>query len=101
MPEERHLLFELPLCVYHSREPPAADLAVVDGIVVHWRRQKIEALYEQVIHRLIVYLAIINQVVNGSLPPAQNEIINLCRIAAEAHASQQVSGSVEIYACHR
>src|SRR2546428_13897799 len=93
MPEQGHLLFERAPGISHPGEPPSLKLAPIEPGKVE-RVRKIKTAPQQVVHRAIVDLFIVDQNVDRALPAAGSEITDFFRASAKAHPSEKMSGFI-------
>src|SRR5258706_16332114 len=93
MPEQGHFFFERAPGISHSGEPPSLKLASIEPRKVE-RVRKIKTAPQQVVHRAIVDLFIVDQKVDRALPPAGSNVVDFVRAPAKAHSSQEVSGFI-------
>src|SRR5882724_6535189 len=100
MPEQGHFLFERAPGIGHSGEPPSQKLASIEPGKVG-RVRKIKTAPQQVVHRAIVDLFIVDQKVDRALPPAGSNVVDFVRAPAKAHPSEEVSGFIVCDTRHR
>src|SRR4030095_8468687 len=75
----------------HPGEPPAKKLTPVKVRKVEWVR-KVKAAAKQGLHRAIINLLVVEEKIDRALRSARDKVVDLRRVTAEAHPSEEMSG---------